>query len=72
MSDMDDFFEEAAAQTAAAGDKIAANPRVQKLASERKAREKALFQREIAEGIRKPNGDLIEDPFDEDDCDPNH
>lgn len=66
MTDWNDIFEETAARTRAENDATEASPRYQ---AKRKADAEALerqIAREIEEGIRRPDGSLIEDEEDED------
>lgn len=66
MTDWNDIFEEVAAETARQNDASEANPRYQ---AKRKADAERLerqIAREIEEGIRRPDGSLIEDEEDED------
>lgn len=66
MTDWTAIFDEAAAETARQNDAIEADPRT---AIRRKARAEALerqIAREIADGIRRLDGSLIEDEEDED------
>jgi len=66
MTDWNEIFEETAARIRAENDATEASPRYQ---AKRKADAEALerqFAREIAEGIRRADGSLIEDDEDED------
>ena len=65
MTDWNEIFEETAARIRAENDATEASPRYQ---AKRKADAEALerqFAREIAEGIRRADGSLIEDDEDE-------
>ena len=66
MTNWNDIFDEAAAEAARQNDAIEADPRT---AIRRAARAEALerqIAREIADGIRRADGSLIEDEEDED------
>jgi hypothetical protein len=66
MTDWNEIFEETAARIRAENDATEASPRYQ---AKRKADAEALerqFAREIADGIRRADGSLIEDDEDED------
>lgn len=61
MTDWNAIFEETAAETARQNDAIEADPRTHQRRAERAAALQRQIAREIEDGIRRPDGSLIED-----------
>ena len=67
MESLDTFFEEVAAAQLAEADKRDVDPEVQALREKKRRAAEALFEREIEQGIRDIEGNLlVENDIDED------